>query len=241
VCLDEEGRDLVPFTPSEEADWFAATLPAVLALLVRHLPGGWTQRRGDSFGLLTRVPIATLNGVLSTSTRARAGEAAALLDTVRKAGVPYCLQLRPESDGDLAAVAAGAGMFRGDDIPAMVLQNPCNLLSVPVTGPLVLRQLNPDELGTHLAVFAAGFQLPADVLAPLVWALRFTGVRHYVGEVNGEPVVTGTGIRFEDAVGIFNVATPPRIVDEVTQRRSPPEPSWKILRRVPAVHFSSRH
>jgi len=48
------------------------------------------------------------------------------------------------------------------------------------------------------------------MVAPLVEALAFPGVRLYVGEAEGEPAVTGVAIPVGDAVGNFNVATPPR-------------------------------
>lgn len=195
--------------PNGTGDWFAAMLLASMDLLVRHLPGGWAQRRGDSFGLVTRIPIPTLNGVLCASPVAEAEDAAALLDVVRAARVPHCLQLRPGSSGSLVAIAQAAGMTRGDDIPAMVLGDSTLLSSEAHAPDLVVRRLTREESGVHLAVASDGFELPPEVLAPLVERLFFPGVRAYVGEVGGEPVATGVGMRLSDAVGIFNVATPP--------------------------------
>ncbi len=204
---DEEAHRLPVARANGTGDWFAQTLLASIDRLVRQLPGGWVQRRGDAVGVISGIRIPTLNGVMSASARALPDDVKALLDAVRAAHVPYCLQLRPGASDALTDLAQAAGMSRGDDIAGMVLQNPTALTGALEQGGLVLRRLSMDEMAVHLAVVADAFDLRAEVLAPLVEGLGASGARLYVGEVAGEPIVTGIGIRVADAVGIFNVAT----------------------------------
>jgi ribosomal protein S18 acetylase RimI-like enzyme len=194
--------------PDEAADRFVAALLASMSLLAQHVPGGWTERRGDAFGLFTGLAIPNLNGVLCVSPQVAAVDIAALIEPVRAAGVPYSLQLRPGSAVDLFEEATALGMSLAGELPAMVLEDFATLpdaLSAPVT----VRLLHPEERGLHLAVAVEGYEAPLEMLAPLVEALD-PPVRLYVGEVEGEPAVTGAAIPVGDAVGIFNVATPPR-------------------------------
>ncbi len=84
-------------------------------------------------------------------------------------------------------------------------------LEAPATEGLALRRLAPDEAALHCEIAAEAFGAPTEVFAALVpeAALARPELRGYVGEVNGEPVVTAVGIVAGGAVGIFNVATTP--------------------------------
>jgi len=89
--------------------------------------------------------------------------------------------------------------------------------AAPVDGPrhdgLVVRELKPAEASLHCDVAGPGFVAPPDLLAGLITpvVLGLPEVRAYVGEVDGEPVVTAMSVTLEDGVGIFNVATPPGV------------------------------
>jgi ribosomal protein S18 acetylase RimI-like enzyme len=76
---------------------------------------------------------------------------------------------------------------------------------------LVIRRLEPAEAYVHCEVAGPAFGAPPDLFAQLVTpaVLALPAVRTYIGEVDGETVVTGIGVTLGEAVGIFNVATPP--------------------------------
>ena len=66
------------------------------------------------------------------------------------------------------------------------------------------------EAPLHCEIAAEAFGAPVEVIAGLVTpssSLARAELRGYVGEVDGEPVVTAIGIVAGGAVGIFNVAT----------------------------------
>ncbi|MDQ3822084.1 MAG: GNAT family N-acetyltransferase, partial [Actinomycetota bacterium] len=60
-------------------------------------------------------------------------------------------------------------------------------------------------------VAAAGFEAPAEVLAALYGeeVAALPGLSIYLGYDGDEPVSTAVGYVEDDAVGVFNVATPP--------------------------------
>jgi ribosomal protein S18 acetylase RimI-like enzyme len=76
---------------------------------------------------------------------------------------------------------------------------------------LVVRELEPAEASLHCEVAGPAFGAAPDLLAGLITpaVLELPEVRGYVGEVNGEAVVTAMSVTLEHAVGIFNVATAP--------------------------------
>jgi ribosomal protein S18 acetylase RimI-like enzyme len=101
-------------------------------------------------------------------------------------------------------------MRRDVDIPLMVLASRRDLPRVD-QGALVIEVVDPEQAIVHAEIAAAGFQTPAEAFARLTTpaVLGRSGVRTYVGKIDGAPVVTGVGVCFENHVGIFNVATLP--------------------------------
>lgn len=196
---------------SVNGDTAARALTEAWEHLVAALPDGWTQREHGAFAAATMVPLPTLNGVWTDGVDADQTVVAALLARLASQGIPHCLQLRPACDVTLTETASARGMVRDAEIPLMISHDPPGLEH---DGPaeLIIRTLLPGEAPRHAAVAAAGFEdatdehfrqlIPADLLG-------LPGVCCYLGEVDGEPVTTGLRVTRDDAVGIFNVATPP--------------------------------
>ncbi len=160
---------------------------------------------------VTGVALPTLNGVWPESSDPDPGAVVELLEEVAATGLPYCLQLRPGARPGLTGLALARGMAPEEPLPLMLLEGTGALGAVVAADGLVVRQLSPDEAGTHARAAATGFEAPEapflQFITPSVLALP--GVRCYLGEVDGEPVTTGMGVSVGPFVGIFNIATAP--------------------------------
>jgi ribosomal protein S18 acetylase RimI-like enzyme len=100
------------------------------------------------------------------------------------------------------------GFTHEEVLPGMTLRE---LVEPPETGLAIARADSAEELAAARAVYEAGFELPAEMLAPF-FVPEFataTGFVVYLGRRNGEPVTTATSWIADGAVGIFNVGTPP--------------------------------
>jgi ribosomal protein S18 acetylase RimI-like enzyme len=77
---------------------------------------------------------------------------------------------------------------------------------------LQIRRLDPAHARLHADLAAAGFEAPVEhfrrLMTPAI--LAGPGMRCYIGELDGETVTTGLGATANGAVGIFDIATPPR-------------------------------
>lgn len=189
-------------------DRFSNALFEAFRLLAKHLPGAWTEDRGDAFAVFTGLGHPGLNGVWCASPHTRPSDVTALFEQVRHPGVPYCLELRPGSSPELSAIAEELGMSRDIDLTSMVLDDFTSLPTTP-PDPLHIRVLGREELGVHIALMADGFEVAPEGLAPMADALAFPESRVYVGDVGGEPVATMVAVRAGDAVGLFDGATLP--------------------------------
>lgn len=159
---------------------------------------------------MTGVAVPTLNGVWAYGEDAGCDAVLGLLERVAGAGLPHCLQSSPGCTDELRGLGERRGMRRDVDIPLMVLAGGREVPQLD-QGALVIEVLHPEQAVVHAEVAAAGFHAPVEeflrLMTPAV--LGRSGVRTYVGKIDGEPVVTGVGVCFENHLGIFNVATLP--------------------------------
>lgn len=193
-----------------DADHAADALCDVWEHLVGVVAGAWSERRRGAIAVVTGAEVPTLNGVWAHGASPDLDAVDSLLDEVAGAGVPFCLQHRPDAPAQLEARASRRGLVRSETVPLMVLDEPGAVADVGVPAGLVLRQLAPDEAELHVITAAAGFGAPETVFRPIVTptSLSAPGVRCYLGEADGHPVTTGIGVTLGDAVGVFNIATP---------------------------------
>lgn len=194
-----------------EADTAASALASTWEHLVAAVPGGWTRREHGVLAVVTGVAVPTLNGAWVEGTSLDELLLSDILDEIADLGLPYCLQLRPGCADELAAIAAGRGMVREEEVPLMVLEGPLDLRAPQEVEALGIRQLAPEESLVYAETAARGFGGPEDPFVQLLTpeVLRTPGTRCYVGMVGGEVVTTGMGVTLGDFVGIFNIATPP--------------------------------
>jgi hypothetical protein len=194
-----------------DSDNVASGLASAWEHLVAAIPLGWTRRESGVLAAVTGVPLATLNGVWPEWRKLDEVAVSSLLDEIANAGLPYCVQLRPDNNRRLASMAARRGMNREDQIPLMVLTDDSRLNDAQQVKNLRIRQVAPEEALLHARIAARGYEVPEEpfvqLMTPVV--LRQPGVRCYVGEIDRNPVTTGLGITLGTSVGIFNIATPP--------------------------------
>lgn len=181
-------------------------------LLVQSVPGAWVQREGGALGVVTGARLGGFNGVWGVARDVEPGALGRLLDEVRRAGVPHCMQLRPGWPLEADEIARERGLARVPGEPLMVLEDDRLVARALEVEGLTLRQLAPDEGGLHARVAAGGQVVREEaayraVISPEV--LRAPEIRCYVGEVSGEPVSTALSVTTGECVGVFSVATLP--------------------------------
>ena len=177
--------------------------------LIAAVPAGWARRAPGVLSGITGSTLPTLNGVWIYNEDGVRAAVPELLTRVAATGHPHCLQLCPGSSNALHDVARERGMRRDTDVPLMALVDPGAL---PEAGPpeLVITTLTPERVSVHAELAAAGFGAPVDDLNRLMTPVAAaSGVCIYVGQVAGEPVVTGAGVQLGDQIGVFNIATLP--------------------------------
>ncbi len=171
---------------------------------------GATLREADGLLAATSgVALATMNGVWSLAAQVDEVAAAAMAAHVAEAGLPWCIQARPGSADVWSAIAATAGLVAGPTIPLMAA-DAASLVEQQPRVPLEIVRLDDRDLGLHVEVGAAGFEMPADLYRDSMRAISCVpGQRTYVGFADGVPVTTLiTFPTAGDSVGVFNVATP---------------------------------
>jgi ribosomal protein S18 acetylase RimI-like enzyme len=91
-----------------------------------------------------------------------------------------------------------------------MVATPADLRPVEVPGLEIVR-VEADGLDEAIAVAAAGFEVPAEIVAKLFTPglVELDGLALYVGRVGGRAVSTAIGLTVGAEVGIFDVATPP--------------------------------
>ncbi len=189
----------------------AGALLASWRTLAAGVSDAWVDGDDDAMAVVTGIAVPTLNGVWVGGDIVDASTVSGLLDEVAATGLPHCLGARPGVVPELSATALVRGMVRqAQDTPLMVL-DPAGTADLPMAGAegLSLRILSPEEVPLHWEVAAAGFGEPLEAFRLMTppAILGMDGVRCYVGELEGRPVVTGLGVTIGSSVAVFNIAT----------------------------------
>jgi len=162
--------------------------------------------------VVTGVQLGGFNGVWGEARDVDPAAVATLLETVREARVPHCMQLREGWPLEVDEIARVRGLVRVPGEPLMALDDVANLPGALDLPDLSLRQLLPEEAALHAHVAAEGGVTRSEsdyrnMITPEV--LRAPGIRCYVGEVDGRSVTTALSVTIGDCIGIFSVATQP--------------------------------
>jgi hypothetical protein len=165
------------------------------------------RRDGYTLASFPSFPLPSFNGVWADEDSAADALEAALAeleDTNISLGV-----MAKRNTPTVTEAARELGLTAEVRMPGM-LATPDDLSEFDVPELDVLRLETADGYAQALAVAAAGFEAPADLLAP-IYMLEVTemdGIAIYLARVDGKDVSTAVHFVIDDAVGIFNVATP---------------------------------
>lgn len=154
-------------------------------------------------------PLPSFNGVWVDGDTPLV-ELAEGLEELKDAEAPLGFLVRRRATQGVEGAVRELGFTSADRIPGMIVTADA-LQEAPSPDLEVLRIETADGFAQSLAVAADGFGVPAELLAP-IYMLEVTsmdGFNVYLGRADGKDVTTALGFVLGDAVGIFNVATPP--------------------------------
>jgi ribosomal protein S18 acetylase RimI-like enzyme len=167
------------------------------------------RRDGYDFLVFPPIPIPQFNAVWPLDDSA-APSLAGALEEIGQLRLPFSVQIRQGRTPAFEEEAKRLGLTAKEPIPGMLVR-PDELTVRELADLEIVRIETADGLAQALAVAAAGFGAPADVLAPIYMleVARLDGIAYYLGRVDGRDVSTSIGYTLADTVGVFNVATPP--------------------------------
>jgi GNAT superfamily N-acetyltransferase len=193
---------------AELADAHDANFVAAIGLMAESIDGGFTRSFGDVRLAVTRVPFAFFNAIFVTSAVTDgAADLSAALDCIRAEQLPFVVHVRADRPADVAAARA-LGLTGDERLPCFALE-PGTAPSAPEG--LEIVRVDGESFDGFLDAMVAGFDMPRalgmQLFPPNV--LDAPGVRGYLGRVSGQPVATAVGVRTDDVMGIYSVATVP--------------------------------
>jgi N-acetylglutamate synthase len=185
------------------------SLCSVSASLADVLEDARFERRdGYTFTTFPMLPIPSFNGVWADEDCVPL-DLEASLQTIEDSGIPAGVTVRTGME-TFRSAARTLGFTTEMPVPGMAAA--VSELRPPQRDELeILRVETADGLAQALAVAAAGFEIPAELLASLylLEVAELSGIAYYLGRVGGIDVSTAVGFAIDGTVGIFNVATPP--------------------------------
>lgn len=122
---------------------------------------------------------------------------------------PFLLRARPERD-DVAQAAAHVGMSEVQPLDLLAMQMPATMPEPPED--LRIQQVRDvDGLAGHVAVLAAAFELPVEIMAGFLAdvPLRDARLRVLNGHVGDRIVTTSAVCLHGEIAGVYDVATLP--------------------------------
>jgi ribosomal protein S18 acetylase RimI-like enzyme len=176
--------------------------------LAERLDGARFERR-DGYELLVfpMFPLPSFNGIW-VETDAAVDDLERVRAEVEGMGLPFGITVRENRTPAVKERARSLGLTSEIRTPGMVVTP--EELEVPDTELDILRIKTADGLAQALAVAATGFEIPGELLAALYLfeVAELEGIEYYLARLH-EQDVWAIGYTVDDAVGIFNVATPP--------------------------------
>jgi GNAT superfamily N-acetyltransferase len=195
-----------------EADRAAGSIEMCFRSFIAAMPEEiWRREEDGLLAFIAGLPIPLMNSLTVFHRDADLDLVREMLPTVLESGLPCLFQGRAELQAPLTAIAGAFGLVPGEDVPLMMLVNaPKQVRSQP--GPLpTFRELATEERHLSAELLAAGFEAPLELMSQLIELFHSApNFRMHLAEVGGVPVATSASVFTEpDAVGIFDVATPP--------------------------------
>jgi len=171
------------------------------------------ERPGYLFLVCPLLPLPQLNGVWARGREEQqqaVRELAGAIAEIEALALPCWVQTRIGRTPALEVEARRLGLTSEESIPGMVAVAG-DLREVTSPEVEIARIADAALLAEAQAVAAEGFAVPPHLFAPFYTqtVAATPGLSIYLGRAAGKPVSTAISFRQGDAVGIFNVATPP--------------------------------
>lgn len=195
-----------------ETERLVTGLSAVFATLVPAIEGGRLEERaGYRWVSCPSVPMPGFNGIWvdRPGTPAAALELESAIAEVERRGGPCWIELRDGQSQAMEAEVLRLGFAVQETLPGMVA-GPSDIHADEAELEIV-RAEDAAALGLATDLVAAGFEVPREIVAPVVSErmVETTGMSVYIGRIHGQAVTTATGWLHRGSIGIFSVATPP--------------------------------
>ena len=169
---------------------------------------------GDVLWVVTGVPVPAFNGVLRTHVPPQRVDATVemLSADLARSGLPWSWYVGPASwPLDLAERLEAHGFRQTDELPGMAAP----LDGHPAVPSARTRPLRFERVREEPSVAAFGtllglaFDMPAEVVEPLLRIIDATEVANYVAFDGGEPVACGSLLLAAGVAGLYNIGVPP--------------------------------
>ncbi len=178
-------------------------------------PRGASDRDASVAWFASGLPFPYFNQVLTVGSPVEPADLARAIAILRGRGDPFMVRIRDGDDDPLVPQLLSLGLREDPDerLPGMAVH--------PIDGPtfdavrwtpagLEIRFVEDARgLADHVAVVAAGFGMPLDLVRELFppEELDVPGIAAFVGYAAGRPVASAFGYTAEGTVGVYNVAT----------------------------------
>lgn len=183
--------------------------------VVCSFPPDAIVRRGPGYRVISipSIPINLANAVWfdGPDEDAILEDLPASLAEIEASGRPPVAIVREGETPRVHEEARRLGLTLEERMPGMAVDSRTFRPPPPIPGVEMLAAGgDPALLDTALDVTTRGFEVPREWFASLfATGMRADGLELWLAYVDGEPVSTSLGIVRGDAVGIFDVATPP--------------------------------
>jgi len=172
------------------------------------------ERTGYLLLVCPLLPLPQLNGVWAQGPKdeqAAVHELEGAIAEIEQLGLRCWVQTRAGRTPSLEAEARRLGFTSQESVPAL-LATPDDLHDIAGAGLKIARIADTAGLAQAQAVATAGFEAPLALFCPFYTpqVAATPGLSIYVALADGTPVSTAIGFTQGEAVGIFNVATPPK-------------------------------
>ena len=199
---------------TDDAGRAAKALIAALRLLADSLPGMHEKQVAPGvISLMSGLPMATLNGVLTDAARPDVTELDRAAAGVAGLPLPWSIQFRGEPEPAAERMAARYELTTRTTSPLMVYHPAAGQQAPPARGSAAARVVvaDRDDQAEYAAALAAGFEAPPEIMAPFSSpeAFALPGGVPYLAREDGQVVAVGFGVFAGGTAGVFNIATVP--------------------------------
>lgn len=187
-----------------------ANFVATIGLAADLSRAGFRRSFGRVDVAATRLPAAFFNAIFVTEPLAdQVDDLRLAVEAMRDEALPFVLHVRADLQAEIEA-ARSLGLVGEDRLPGYAIE-PDSIPDPP--GELVIDRVDDASFRPFLETMAAGFGMPLDFAVELFppRILQFSGMRAYLGSIDGRPVATSMSMRTGDIIGIYSVATHPDV------------------------------